>query len=48
MPFTKHLKGMEPPPSDEVLKAADEITYRDFLSVALVVPEEFAFPDNWI
>jgi protoporphyrinogen oxidase len=22
--------------------------YRDFLTVALVVPEEFSFPDNWI
>jgi protoporphyrinogen oxidase len=48
MPFTKLLKGMDPPPPAEVLKAAEETTYRDFLSVALVVPEEFAFPDNWI
>jgi protoporphyrinogen oxidase len=48
MPLTKLVKGMDPAPSDEVLHAASEITYRDFLSVALVVPEEFAFPDNWI
>jgi protoporphyrinogen oxidase len=48
MPFTKLLMAMEPAPDDATLKAASEITYRDFLSVALVVPEEFAFPDNWI
>jgi protoporphyrinogen oxidase len=48
MPFTKLLKGMDPAPPPEVLKAAEETSYRDFLSVALVVPEEFAFPDNWI
>jgi protoporphyrinogen oxidase len=48
MPFTKLVKGMEPTPPAEVIEAADDITYRDFLSVALVVPEEFAFPDNWI
>lgn len=48
MPFTKLVKGMDPAAPPEVLQAANEITYRDFLSVALVVPEEFAFPDNWI
>ena len=26
----------------------DALRYRDFLTVALVVPEESAFPDNWI
>jgi protoporphyrinogen oxidase len=48
MPFTKLVKGMDPAPPAEVIQAADDISYRDFLSVALVVPEEFAFPDNWI
>jgi protoporphyrinogen oxidase len=48
MPFTKLVAGMVPAPPPEVLEAASEISYRDFLSVALVVPEEFAFPDNWI
>jgi protoporphyrinogen oxidase len=31
-----------------VLAAADDLRYRDFLTVALVVPESFSFPDNWI
>jgi protoporphyrinogen oxidase len=48
MPLTKLVKGMDPPPPPEVLEAAEDTSYRDFLSVALVVPEEFAFPDNWI
>ena len=29
-------------------KAADGLRYRDFITVALVVPEEYCFPDNWI
>ncbi len=48
MPFTHLLKAMDPPVPAEVLAAADDISYRDFLTVALVVPEEAGFPDNWI
>lgn len=32
----------------EVAEAAGRIRHRDFLTVALVVPHEFSFPDNWI
>jgi protoporphyrinogen oxidase len=31
-----------------VLAAADDLRYRDFLTIALVVPLEAGFPDNWI
>ena len=31
-----------------MLAAADDLHYRDFLTVALVVPESRSFPDNWI
>jgi protoporphyrinogen oxidase len=48
MPFARLIEAMDPAPPPEVRAAAREIHYRDFLSVALVVPEEFAFPDNWI
>jgi len=48
MPFTHLLKAMDPPVPAEVVAAADDISYRDFLTVALVVPEEAGFPDNWI
>ncbi|MET0914110.1 MAG: FAD-dependent oxidoreductase, partial [Acidimicrobiales bacterium] len=39
MPFTQLLKAMDPPVPADVLAAADDIQYRDFLTVALVVPE---------
>ncbi len=48
MPFTQLLKAMDPPVPADVRAAADDIQYRDFLTVALVVPEEAGFPDNWI
>ena len=37
-----------PPPPPEVVAAADDLHYRDYLTVALVVPESRSFPDNWI
>jgi len=48
MPFPILLRSMDPPPPAEVLAAADGLTFRDFLTVALVVPERYSFPDNWI
>ena len=39
---------IEPSAPDEVLQAGRDLHYRDFLTVALVVPEEKGFPDNWI
>ena len=48
MPISTLLKIMDPPPPPEVLEAADGLGYRDFLTIALVVPESAGFPDNWI
>ncbi|WP_131769785.1 NAD(P)/FAD-dependent oxidoreductase [Candidatus Protofrankia californiensis] len=48
MPLSTLLKSMDPPPSADVLAAADDLRYRDYLTVALIVPKEFSFPDNWI
>ena len=48
MPFPHLLRAMDPPVPDEVRKAADDLAFRDFLTVALVVPEAYSFPDNWI
>jgi UDP-galactopyranose mutase len=39
---------MDPPVPAEVKAAADGLSYRDFMTVALVVPMEYSFPDNWI
>jgi protoporphyrinogen oxidase len=48
MPFPHLLRAMEPPVPQEVRTAADALRFRDFLTVALVVPEQDGFPDNWI
>jgi protoporphyrinogen oxidase len=49
MPFNLLLKAMDPPPPAEVIAAADDLRFRDFLSVALVVPaDKVAWTDNWI
>jgi protoporphyrinogen oxidase len=48
MPISHLLQVMDPPPADTAAHAAGDLRYRDFLTVALVVPEEYSFPDNWI
>ncbi len=48
MPLAHLPKTLNPTPPDEVLKAGDNLKFRDFLTVALVVDQKFAFPDNWI
>lgn len=48
MPLGHLVKAMRPEPPSEVLAAADALTHRDFLTVAITVPEAAAFPDNWI
>src|SRR5207244_8313702 len=48
MPISGLLKAMDPPVPEHVQAAADGLSYRDFLTIALVVPEKAGFPDNWI
>ncbi len=48
MPFPRLLQAMDPPVPDEVRGAAEALGFRDFLTVAVVIPEEAGFPDNWI
>ena len=49
MPFPALLRAMDPPVPAEVVSAADDLHFRDFLSVALVVPaDKVAWTDNWI
>ena len=40
--------AMDPPAPENVQEAARGLHYRDFLTVALVLPAERGFPDNWI
>jgi protoporphyrinogen oxidase len=48
MPMGALVAAMSPSPPEEVLRAARDLRYRDFMTVALVVPERYSFPDNWI
>ncbi|MCK9898661.1 NAD(P)/FAD-dependent oxidoreductase [Parafrankia elaeagni] len=48
MSFSSLVRVMDPPVPPRVLAAANALKYRDFLTVALVVPESAGFPDNWI
>ncbi len=49
MPLSGLIAVMDPPPPPDILRAAAELTYRDFLTVALVVPSDTApWDDNWI
>jgi len=48
MPISTLLKIMDPPVPAEVQAAADGLKYRDFLTVALIIPAADGFPDNWI
>ncbi|HET9060300.1 MAG TPA: NAD(P)/FAD-dependent oxidoreductase, partial [Acidimicrobiales bacterium] len=48
MPLSALVRAMDPPAPPEVLAAADDLHYRDHLTIALVVPESAGFPDNWV
>jgi len=48
MPIGSLVRSMDPAPPDEVLDAADGLSFRDFLIVGLIVDRAELFPDNWI
>lgn len=48
MPITELVTRLQPPAPPEVLHAATQLNYRDFLTVCLIVNQETLFPDNWI
>jgi len=48
MPVTEFIKKLQPPAPQPVLRAAEKLRYRDFLTVSLIVDRPALFPDNWI
>lgn len=42
------VNALDPAPPAAVLRAGNDLIYRDFLTVALVVDRADLFPDNWI
>ena len=48
MPLRSLIRALDPAPPDEVLQAAFNLRYRDYLTTVLMVKREDVFPDNWI
>ncbi len=48
LPIRELIRSMNPPAPPEVLRAAESLKYRDFLTVVLIVDRPETFPDNWI
>ena len=48
MPVTELVRRLTPPAPAAILEAARRLTYRDFLTVCLIVNRPDPFPDNWI
>jgi protoporphyrinogen oxidase len=48
MPVRELVRSLSPSPPATVVAAADRLSYRDFLTVGLIVDAPDLFPDNWI
>ena len=48
MPIRDLVSRLVPAPPDDVRRAADSLSYRDFISVAVMIDRANVFPDNWI
>jgi protoporphyrinogen oxidase len=48
IPMKQLIARLDPPAPDAVQKAANSLSYRDFISVALMIDKPDVFPDNWI
>ncbi len=48
MPLRHLIHALDPSPPEAVQRAATQLKYRDFLTVALILDAADVFPDNWI
>jgi protoporphyrinogen oxidase len=48
MPLRELIEKLSPEASDDVRYAASLLSYRDFLTVGLIIRKADLFPDNWI
>jgi protoporphyrinogen oxidase len=48
IPIRQLVARLDPPPPQSVVNAANSLSYRDFISVALMIDRAHVFPDNWI
>lgn len=48
MPMRELIRKLDPEPPADIKKAADDLGYRDFLTVSLIIKGADLFQDNWI
>ena len=48
IPMRELIGRLDPPAPEPVRRASDHLSYRDFISVALMIDKADVFPDNWI
>jgi protoporphyrinogen oxidase len=48
LPVRELIRSMNPAAPPHVVRAAESLKYRDFLTVVLIVDQPETFPDNWI
>lgn len=48
LPLRELIQSIHPSPPDDVLQAANQLRYRDFFTVCLIIDNPSIFPDNWI
>lgn len=48
MPLSELINKLDPPAPADVVEAARQLRYLDFLTVCLIVDRPSLFPDNWI
>jgi protoporphyrinogen oxidase len=48
IPIRELVAKLDPPAPENVRRAAESLSYRDFISIALMIDRAAVFPDNWI
>jgi protoporphyrinogen oxidase len=48
MPIKELIKKFNPSVPEDIINAADNLNYRDFITVALIINKPDIFPDNWL
>ena len=48
IPISRLIAMLDPQAPDEILEAADKLSYRAFVIVILIISKEDVFPDQWI
>ena len=48
LPMRELIQKLDPAPPPSVSAAAEQLHYRDFITVALIIDNADLFPDNWI